>query len=235
VPIVRKRPKDRSERWTATNGARLYLEDVDAILAVLKKLGDVQLDTPDVTGTLANADEVKAEYPNRRKLHSVTVDLNGLPSVTVSNVENLALTGAQERVKEIILSRRKHGLLRLKAIGIWVMTGFLIASAWLDPVHSASSAASILSWVGRWLRLSYSALATVVVPLLVAGFVIAVVSEVAPAFRSSLRRLLGPSTQIVLMRRPASFLRRNWEGIVINLGTGLVTLVIGVMYGNRSK
>jgi hypothetical protein len=218
VPIVRKWPKDRSERWTATNGARLYLEDVDAILVVLNKLGDVQLDTPDVTGTLANADELKAEYPNRRKLHSI------------------ALIGAQERVKEIILSRKKHGLLRLKAIGIWVMTGFLIASVVVNPLHSASSAANILSWVGRWLRLSYSALATFVGPGLVVGFVIAaVVSEVAPAFRSFLRRSLGPSTQIVLMRRPVSFLRRNWEGIVINLGTGLVTLVVGVIYGNRSK
>jgi hypothetical protein len=242
VPILRKRLEDVSERWESPTGCRLWLADVDALLAILGKLGAVMVDTPEVSGTLANADELADAYRPRKAINNmtliggsdedtITVHLVGLPVVLIRSGGNLALIGALEQVKEVLRSRSKRGFARPKSFALGATVGILVASVWSDPVHSASSAGEFLSAVGHWLRSSYQVAYSLFIPLLIGGLVVAaVVSAFAPNAQPYVARWLGPSSSVVLRQRPGSFLLRNWEGIVVNLGTGVVTMVAGVVY-----
>ena len=60
MPLQRLRPEDKSEVWHPRKSVRLYLDDVDDILAVLKHTDPhVAATTADFAGGIDTAEELK--------------------------------------------------------------------------------------------------------------------------------------------------------------------------------
>lgn len=65
MPLRRTRPEDKSQEWRPKKSVRLYLDDVDEILAVMRQVDDeVRIRTAEHVGTIVNAEELKEAGPS---------------------------------------------------------------------------------------------------------------------------------------------------------------------------
>lgn len=126
--LERKRPEDRSENWQPRRSVRCYLDDVDAILAVLREVGDVVVETADFRGDISSADELRATGSDRLSglllraesgEHRIEVRIGDSARVMSSSRDSLLLVGAVDRTRSILESRQTFlgGLPRLARDG----------------------------------------------------------------------------------------------------------------------
>lgn len=112
VALTRRRPEDKSEVWHPRKSVRLYLDDVDDVLAVLQQTDPkVGVLTPDFAGHMYRADELKVT--GQRTLddlvltagsqdHGISVELKRPVSVRIEPSDALDLTGARQKIQEVL-------------------------------------------------------------------------------------------------------------------------------------
>ena len=174
MPLTRRRPEDKSERWQPRKSVRLYLDDIDEMLAVIRQVTtDVHVETEEFAGTLLTGEELKVA--GRRSVDGLTlstgttergivVNLHRPVSVRIAPRDELGLAGAMQKVQVVLTSREKRfggwhfgssqfELLQLVAVGAAAtgLGGLLLAAIGSE---GSSSAAQTDSQISGWFWLA---------------------------------------------------------------------------------
>lgn len=141
MPLTRRRPEDKSDVWHPKKSVRLYLDEVDEILAVLKHTDpQVEVTTPDFEGKISTAEELKVAGQTAltdltlsagNNEYGITVELRQPLCVRIVPRDAFDLAGAGQRVQDV-LSRRQE------RFGGWHLTGDAG-----DPLHIAPAVAGV--------------------------------------------------------------------------------------------
>jgi hypothetical protein len=129
MPLHRKRPEDRTASWTPKRSVRLYLDDVDAVLIAMSKLGPVMVETNDFRGQVASAVElreiegktlgslrlaVKDDQGDREMEATLApIESSGTSDTryvgtAITPREDFELAGAAQTVQQIVASRQRR-------------------------------------------------------------------------------------------------------------------------------
>jgi hypothetical protein len=115
VPLERKRPEDKSRRWRPKKSVRLYLDEVDEILGVLRNVNDeVRVETAEYVGKIRATSELEAisgRTLSSIKLtslrvdtpdHEISFETDPVVQIYLSPSDSLELSGASQRIQEIV-------------------------------------------------------------------------------------------------------------------------------------
>jgi hypothetical protein len=118
VPLRRIRPEDKKQEWRPRRSIRLYLDDVEDILAVMRQVEsdpEVVVQTPVYEGTISGAEELKEAGPDRLNVLSLGVGTNErhivvllFPPVRVGITprDDLQLSGAGQAIHHLLSLRQ---------------------------------------------------------------------------------------------------------------------------------
>jgi hypothetical protein len=227
MPLQRTRPEDRSLTWSAPMHVRLYLDQVDQILAAMKQLGPVRAVLPDFEGVIESGEELKTTGLERIRyltLESgevtghligpdkvvdnavrVRIEPGKRPSLVVGRSDDPLLVGVMEQMKSAVA--RGRTLLPWTTVGIFALltlvvigVGFLLITA--GGIEARSAESRILSSVG--------------------GVMTALV------MMASLRVTLPQSYVLVSYRADApTWWERNSTAVIVNLVTNAI---VGLLF-----
>jgi len=210
MPLTRRRPEDKSEWWRPKKSVRVYLDDIDALLAILHQVsGEVTADTGDFSGTITSANELrvvgqtsidKLELKAERDDVQFDVWLKDPVMVRISPKDDIRLTGALQAVQGVM--EKAHmplGGSPLLASGVG---GPLLIALWIGFLFAA-----------YYIGIAYAG--PIVLAILVAS-----------AFGT---RLLAPNRQpgvIILLTyrsEAPTWWQRNRTAVLISLATNVLT------------
>lgn len=244
MPLQRLRPEDKTEVWRPRKSVRLYLDDVDEILAVLKHTDhSVAAVTPDFAGGIETAEELKTTGQRTltdlvlaagSKDHNVSVELKTPVTVRIVPKDALDLAGASQRVQDVLSSRQERlGGWHLGSDSEWfrIVASLMIAGFTLAGTAIATTTSTAgdqpegdIDWaISGWL-LGAAGLVLLLLLSLVIG-----------------RKATGPNrnpraTVVLAYRLDApTWWERNRTtvliGLVTNVGTGLLFFLLGLWLG----
>ena len=227
MPLVRRRPEDKTGRWQPKKSVRLYLDDVDEILAIMRQVSDeVHAGTDDFSGTIAQADELKAtgqrtidglDLSSENPQRGMWVHLRRPAHVRIVPRDDLGLAGAAQKVQDV-LGRNQERL------GGWDLTRSEVATGVLIVVSPL--------WLGFFLGavLAGSGLRPLLLALAAGALAVLVFTP--------LRKLLGrnsePQATVVLAYRAEAptWWERNRTAVLVGLATnaavGAVFFLLGL-------
>lgn len=220
--MQRKRPEDKSMTWQPRGAVRLYLDDVDEILATAARIpGSVAVETDEYKEITSTDDLRQIPATELRNLvvsagsegRALKLELNRSTKLYISSRDDLDLVGAFERTKRLIEARERW-------FGSWagwgevwyLLLGLVVALAYLvrlvvSSIAGLSDAVSVVSYV---------------------ALLIAPVTWWTVAGRSP-----QPSTQVVLATRSEAptWWQQNRTAILINMVTSSVFFLLGLVIG----
>lgn len=154
--LVRLRPEDKTSIWRPRRSVKLYLDDVDELLAVGRPLGGLIATTSDFRsdGPLVTANDLRQISQSsinrlvlRTESGNLSVSLAEPVAVAIESHEDLTLVGARQRIVEILNDRQTPlGGLQWE---IWsvVLPPFLFVVAFLSiTLRSQLSAGRSFIW-----------------------------------------------------------------------------------------
>jgi hypothetical protein len=127
MALTRKRPEDKTERWQPRRSVRVYFDDLDAILATIRKAMDddkVLVDTGEFSGLIDGVSDLKEttsapriDQCNLISRHAgddgekmISVSLGPSTVVSVSPFDDFRLSGAKKQLEDILnKSQRRFG------------------------------------------------------------------------------------------------------------------------------
>ncbi len=243
MPLSRKRPEDKTERWQPRKSVRLYLDDIDELVAVMgRAIGTkVVADTDDFSGPVSDAAELKAA--GTHELSSLTLSASAFGGIdepeeqraigvrlarpvnaVITPRDDLQLLGAHQAIRDLLTRRQT----RFGGVGFG------------GDMDSAPFYLQFPAVVGALLGLS-GLLFTLEVPRAVSIGGVALLVSV-PAGYVVLRALTGPNrapiARVILAYRSEAptWWERNRTAVVVGLATnavvGLGFFLLGLWLGD---
>jgi hypothetical protein len=149
VPLARIRPVDRRQEWQPRRSVRLFLDDIDEMVALLAQVGEVTALTSDFGGPLTNAKDLSVLGGKATRQivtistgnadRSIKVGAAGFAYVEQTPRDDLELSGAVQRIREVFDRRqRRFGGFGLEAAD-WAALSIAVAALPLVAVGVGSA------------------------------------------------------------------------------------------------
>lgn len=222
MSLTRKRPEDKSEQWQPATSVRLYLDDIDEILAILRQLGPaVSADAGDFAGEIASAEELKQLQAEGSSLHSlvlqagsqagqIRVRLRCPVAVRIEPRDDLRLAGAGRQIHELLNRRELRSRGSNDVLFLYVVCFGIIAAAWIALFLGVDAA-----------LMNVGAVSGLTVGVLTSGVL------------SLFGRTNEPEATVVLAyrREAPTWWEKNKTSVLIGLATNLVVAAVFLVLG----
>lgn len=241
MAVERKKPEDRHSSWRPSKSVQLFYDEIDTIIAIMRKIGDVvSVETLDFSGTVNSAQDLAVISTKRLQkctFHAGTAErelwvwIDTPIAVTISPSDDILLAGASTQVQSIMTraQRTLGGINFGDAVQTpWTSTAFFMALCF-----ALFGAFLVIFGPHIGTHTKAHGLQYAFGPLLLIFFGIVLLAVIVVFITALVRHNPKPSGSIVMAYRKdaPSWWDRNRTAVGISLVTNVVVAMLSFLAG----